>query len=198
MTKRASTTAAVSVLGADEFIKSRHRLPAGHGYSVRPRKPPGHPELIQSLAAQPENILRFIGKEISRILIPAVTVREMRPHPINAAITIGVEKPAGEVTRIVPYNGELPRLKVDLAQVLPAGPMLREKTRPVPRTAPYLGTAHVLLDAHLVARPDGAHGSLALLDEPRPSVSACDTELPYLLISRSAPADAAVSQVQAE
>jgi hypothetical protein len=46
-----------SVLGPDELIQPSHRFPASHGDGVPPGEPPGHPELIQSLAAQSENVL---------------------------------------------------------------------------------------------------------------------------------------------
>src|SRR5260370_2173726 len=62
----------------------------------------------------------------------------------------------------------------------------------------YLGTAHSLLDADAVTRPDRAHGSLALPDEPRRGVGARDAQFPHLLVSRAGPAYAAVSQVEAE
>ena len=61
-----------------------------------------------------------------------------------------------------------------------------------------LGTARFLLDADTVTRPDRAHGSLALPDEPGPRVGARDAQFPHLLVSRASPAYAAVSQAEAE
>src|SRR5689334_9942501 len=82
--------------------------------------------------------------------------------------------------------------------MLPARPMLREQARPVSRIAEHLGAAGMLLGVDLAARPDSGHSSHALLDEPRPGVRARDTELPYVLVPRAAPADAAITQVETE
>jgi hypothetical protein len=54
-----------SVLGPDKLIQPRHGLPAGHRYGGRPRKPPGYPELVQRLPAQPENVLGLVVKKIA-------------------------------------------------------------------------------------------------------------------------------------
>jgi hypothetical protein len=85
-----------------------------------------------------------------------------------------MEQPAGKVTRIRHHNSALPWLQFDLAQVLPARPMLREKARPVPPPTHYLGAACHLLEADLVVRPDSSHGSLALLYQTWPGIRAYD------------------------
>jgi hypothetical protein len=86
-----------SVLGPDKLIQPRHSLPAGHRYGGRPGKPPGYPELVQCLPAQPENVLGLVVKKIAGVLIPSITSFESSSYPVDAAPAIGMEQPSGEL-----------------------------------------------------------------------------------------------------
>jgi len=181
-----------------ELVEPRHRLAAGHGYSVPPGEPPGHPELIRDLPAQPENVTGFVREQVPRILVPGITARKACPYPVDPAIAVRVEQAAGQPARICHHNGALPWLQFDRAHVLPARPVLREKTRPVFGTAHHFGTADHLLGPDLTARPNGAHGALTLPPEPRPGVRAHDAQFPYLFVPHAGRAYAAIPQVEAK
>src|SRR5208282_4270179 len=96
---------------------------------------PADPELIQGLTTQPKNIPGLVGKYVSRILVPVVALPEVCSYPVNPAITVRMEQPAGKAARICHYDGALPWLQLDLPQVLSARPVLREETRPMPGVA---------------------------------------------------------------
>src|SRR5580700_5028443 len=109
-----------------------------------------------------------------------------------------MEQPAGKLPRHRTHNGALPGLKLDRPHMLASWPVLGKQARPVPRAARDLDAAGLLPDGDLVVGPDGAHGSLALPDEPRPGVRARDAQFPHLLVSRASPAYAAVAQIEAK
>jgi Phosphate transporter family len=136
--------------------------------------------------------------QISRILVPVIAIRKLCPHPVNPAITIRVEQPAGKSACIFRDNDALPWLQLDFPHVLAARSVLREKARPMPGATDNFRAASLLLSTDFVARPQGAHGLFALAPEPRPGVRAHNTELPDVLVSRAGPAYAAISQVEAE
>jgi putative transposase len=202
MTRRLTQPAELSdthlVFGADELIEPRHRLAPRHRDRIAPGVTPGHPEPIQRLAAQPENIRGLVREQISRILVPVVAIRKLCPHPVNSAITIRVEQPAGKSACIFRDNDALPWLQLDFPHVLAPRSLLREEARPMPRTTDHFGAAGLLLGTDLVARPHCDHGPLALAPEPRPGVRARNAELPDVLVPRAGPAYAAISQVQSE
>ncbi len=80
--------------------------------------------------------------------------------------------------------------------MFPARAVLGDQAWPVPGAAGNLNAALVLLDADLVVGADRGHGPSALLYEARPCVRARDTELPYVLVPRARPANAAVTEVE--
>jgi hypothetical protein len=85
-----------------------HRFAAGHGYRVLPGEPPGHPELIQDLPAQRENVAGFVREQVPRILVPGVTARKVGPYPVSPAIAVRVEQTAGKSAWNCHHNGALP------------------------------------------------------------------------------------------
>jgi FHA domain-containing protein len=98
-------------LGSDNGIQvngndvPRHRRPGPplapprHRDRVRLREPPLHPQPVQRLAAEPEDVGRLVDEQIPRILVPVIGVPPSPPDPVNPAITVGVEQPPSELSR---------------------------------------------------------------------------------------------------
>jgi hypothetical protein len=88
-----------------------------------------------------------IDEEIPRVLIPAVSILDRTPDPIDEPAAVGMEEAAGEITGVAGYDFLLPGFKLDFALVFPTRSVLRKQARPVLRTTSYLD-ASVPLDRH--------------------------------------------------
>src|SRR6185437_3743892 len=163
-----SAFATPSILGADELVEPRHRPAPRHRDRIAPGVTPRHPELIQRLTAQSENIRGLVCEQISRILVPVVAICKLCPYSVYPAITIRMEQPAGKSAGIFRDNDALPCLQLDFPHVLAARAVLREKARPMPRTTDNFRAADLLLSTDLVAWQYGAHDPFAFAPEPRP------------------------------
>jgi phosphate/sulfate permease len=122
----ASRSQPPSVFGADELIEPRYRLAPRHRDRIAPGVTPGHPEPIQRLVAQPENIRGFVAEQITWVLIPMVTIGEGSAHPVHAAPTVGMEQSPSEFSRISSHDNLLPSRQLDFPLMLASGSVLRK------------------------------------------------------------------------
>jgi hypothetical protein len=97
-----------SVLRADELVEPRHRPAPRHRDRIAPGITPRHPELIQRLTAQPENIRGFVAEQVARVLVPMIDISPGSTHPVNAPPAVGMEQSSGEFSRIFSYDDLLP------------------------------------------------------------------------------------------
>src|SRR5690349_6156973 len=63
-----------SVLRAHELVEPRHRPAPRHRDGIAPGVTPHHPELIQRLTAQPENMRGFVAEQVARVLVPMIAI----------------------------------------------------------------------------------------------------------------------------
>ena len=62
-----------------------------------------------------------VDEQVPRV--PAVTVLERAPHPVDKPATVGVKQPAGEIAGMASDDLLLPGLKLDFALVLASRPV---------------------------------------------------------------------------
>jgi PiT family inorganic phosphate transporter len=60
--------------GAHELVEPCHRPAPRHRYRIAPGVTPRHPELIQRLTAQPENIRGFVAEQVAWVFVPMIAV----------------------------------------------------------------------------------------------------------------------------
>src|ERR1700733_7732652 len=120
-----------SVLRADEFVQPGDRLPLGHRDRRRLREPPGDPEAVERLPAQPVYVGRHVDEQIPRVLVAAIAALNRAPDPVDKPAAVRVKEATSEIPGVSANDLLLPLLELDLALVLPPGPMLRKQTRPV-------------------------------------------------------------------
>src|SRR6185437_151136 len=100
-----------------------------------PREPPRHPEPVQRLPAQPQNVPGLVAELITRVFVPAIAVGQRSPDTIHAPPAVGMEQTFREFAREFLDDDLLPCSQLDFPMVLASRAMLREQTRPVLRVA---------------------------------------------------------------
>lgn len=187
-----------AVPGADEGVEAGDRVALGDGQVPGAGHLPLDVNAVEGGAQDFHDVLRLVGEEVARVLVPFLPARDRAPDPVGDAAAVGVEQAADQFLGVAVDNVALPGSQFDPALVLPAGAVLREKAGPVLPPGDHLGAPRPGNGADPVVRQEGLESADALVGETGPGVGAEDAQTPHLLLAVAGVTDAAVAEVEAE
>ena len=125
---RPSSQPGRSALRADELIEDRDAPALGDREVVAVVRAAIDAEHLACLDEDAPDVRGVVREEVARILVsPAGRV----PHAVRDATAVGVDEALDELPRMAFDEVPLPRLELDLPEMLGAWAELREDTRPV-------------------------------------------------------------------